>query len=118
MRKRETEPHTVTMRERAAELKSRYFDALRGGAHRKEGNPPIGRMANLRANHPAAFTCNRMVSGCNESRCGGIRRLLRMSRNGGKRGKVARTALSTNRDNTPFWHYPQTFDMDRPIGFR
>ena len=81
-------------------------------------------MANLHDDRPDASpvafivdTWIRMATGYNESRCEGIRRLLRTPPKGRKRDKVARLGVSTSREKTPVWHYPKTFDMGDPCGF-
>ena len=122
--KRSAEPHIISTFERSAKLQSRYFAAINGDTHLEERNNTIHRLVNLHEDHPAALsvdfavdTWGRMVEDYNESSCEGDLRLLRMLPKGRRRDKIARIALSDNRDNSPAWHFPRIFNVDRPHGF-
>ena len=109
---------------RPAKLQSIYFAATHDDSHLKESNNSAHCLVNLHECHPAAFSFdfvvdswNRMVSDYNESFCEGERRLLRMLPKECERDQVARIALSKNRGNSHAWHFPRTFNVDRPHGF-
>ena len=112
--------HVRTIRETPIEI----FRGNPGDAHLEERGNAILRLVNLHEDQPAAFsvdfvvgTWKRMVSDYNESCRDGVRRMLRMLLKWRKRDQVARKALSANRDNSPVWHFPMTFNMDRPHVF-